>query len=665
MSPVGSWFVDLGPVSDGVAVLNEIATAFGATIRGDDETLSGVAALSPTGLLILDTCEHVVDSAAEAVAGLLHQCPDLRVLATSRRPLEVVGELVWSVPPLPLPDASIDDRTEIGASPAVQLFLERANAARPGFELTDENAGVVAAICTTLDGLPLGIELAAARLDVLSPAEVHRRLDDRFTLLNSGSRGATARQRNLRAALDWSYELLAGEERLMFQRLAVLPGAFSIDLACAMVDGAVVSDAVDLLRSLVRQSMLTRHGAEQFAILDTLQAYARERADTMETAEAMQALTIWAADVAEERDRAVRSSTQLEALAAFRRDLPNLRAALQWSLAEDRDPATGAALAGRLGWFWHLTGMYEEGHRWTVLATGVPGLNPGVRVLASIGAGLHATALGQLEEARAFLDDAVLAASELSLPGFEQRARAHRGDMEWWFDDVDAAESDLSAAASIDHDPDGTEPWVRAFAQLHLGRLRLRQLRYHDANALFDEAHTLLDHLGDAYLLELELRFRARGASLEGNAAGAVELASRALEYAETLGHTEGIAISLLALGEAKRELGALEEATAVLRRAVEFSVASDHIGSVCQALALLTAIDADSGNRDRARKLLRQLLSAQATAGLPILTPGGVVQRLVADLLEGRYPKAEDRPDVSPGQGRADLRTLALTYLG
>ena len=377
-------------------------------------------------------------------------------------------------------------------------------------------------------------------------------------------------------------------------------------------------------------------------------------------------MTIWAADVAEERDRAVRSSTQLEALAAFRRDLPNLRAALQWSLAEDGDPAAGAALAGRLGWFWHLTGMYEEGHRWTVLATAVPGLNPSVRVLASIGAGLHATALGQLDEARTFLDDAVLAASELPSPGFEPRARVHRGDMEWWFDDVDAAESDLSVAASSDHDPDGTEPWVRAFAQLHLGRLRLRQVRYDDANALFDEAHTLLDRLGDAYLLELELRFRARGASLGGQPRRRRRAGFASPRVRRDVGPHRGHRhlTSRPRRGE-DASSAQLEEAAAVLRRAVEFSVAADHIGSVCQALALLAAIDADSGKRDRARKLLQQLLSAQATAGLPILTPGGVVQRLVADLLEGRYPKATDRPDVSPAQGRADLRTLALAYLG
>ena len=126
-------------------------------------------------------------------------------------------------------------------------------------------SALVAAICRALDGLPLSIELAAARLDVLSPAELHRRLDDRFALLNTGSRGAAARQQTLRAALDWSYELLTGEERQMFQRLAALPGPFWIDLACSMVDGAVVAIRWSCLRSLVRQSMLTRHGAEQFA----------------------------------------------------------------------------------------------------------------------------------------------------------------------------------------------------------------------------------------------------------------------------------------------------------------------------------------------------------------------------------------------------------------
>jgi predicted ATPase/DNA-binding SARP family transcriptional activator len=660
------WFVDLGPLSDRISVFNEVASAFGVTLRAGEERLSGVAALAPRGLLVLDTCEHVIEAAAEVMSELLHLCPDLRVLATSRRPLEVTGELVWPVEPLALPPGSFDDVALVGSSPAVQLFLERARAARPTFELTNDNAATVAAICRALDGLPLSIELAAARLDVLSPADLLGRLDDRFSLLNAGSRSANARQRTLRAALDWSYELLDTEERLMFQRLAVLPGPFSLDLASALVDGAVVADPVELLRSLVRQSMVTRHGEEQFAILDTLQDYAGQRSDGAEVVAALRALTVWARDIVEERDRAVRTATQLEALAALRRDLPNLRASLQWSLAEGGDAEAGAAIAGRLNWFWHLTGMYEEGYRWSVMATEVPHLSPIVRLLACIGAGLHATALGLLDAARAFLDDAVSIAQQMPEVGFERRARAHRGDMEWWFGDPDAAEADLLAAiASSGTVETGVEEWVQAFAKLHLGRVRLRQERYPDADALFDEAHTSLDRIGDAYLSELELRFRARGASLQGDPALAVELAGRSLRQAEVLNHTEGIAISLLAVGEGQRELGDHEEATKVLRRAVEFGVAADHIGSVCQALALLAALEADTGNREGATKLVDQLLRAQATAGLPILTPGGVVQKLVADLLGGEYPKGEDGPDITPAQGRQELRSLALAYLG
>ena len=222
--------------------------------------------------------------------------------------------------------------------------------------------------------------------------------------------------------------------------------------------------------------------------------------------------------------------------------------------------------------------------------------------------------------------------------------------MEWWFGDPDAADADLTAAAS-ESGPGmpADDPWVRAFAQLHLGRVRLRQQRYDEATELFDHARTNLDQIGDVYLAELELRFRARGASLEGDPARAIELGHRALANAEQLGHTEGIAISLLAIGEAKRDAGDRDGAASMLRQAVEFSVAADHIGSVCQALSLLAAIEADSGNRARAKELIEALLRAQKAAGLPILTPGGVVQDLVADLLDGQYPAP---PEARKGNG-------------
>ena len=182
---------------------------------------------------------------------------------------------------------------------------------------------------------------------MLTPDQLHRGLDDRFALLSTGSRGAAARQQTLRAAIDWSYELLTGEEREMFHRLAALPGPFRIDLACSLAEG-VVADPVECLRSLVRQSMLARHDAEQFAVLDTLQAYARERSSSRDIHEALKALTVWAVDAADQRDRQARGARQLEALSTLRADLPNLRAALEWSLGERGDPA--AAPRSRAGW---------------------------------------------------------------------------------------------------------------------------------------------------------------------------------------------------------------------------------------------------------------------------------------------------------------------------
>jgi tetratricopeptide (TPR) repeat protein len=232
--------------------------------------------------------------------------------------------------------------------------------------------------------------------------------------------------------------------------------------------------------------------------------------------------------------------------------------------------------------------------------------------------------------------------------------------MRWWFADPDAAQVDLEYAAhgSAPGTP-GEDRWIHAFALLHLGRVRLRQERYDDANALFDEADLHLDEIGDGYLLELAVRFRARGATLQGHPSTALSLAQQALGRAEQLGHMEGIAISLLALGEAQRELGLLDDGEVVLRRAVDFSVAADHVGSICQGLALLAAIEHDRGNRAAATTMVSALLTAQAAAGLPILTPGGVIQRLVEDLLDGQYPSAPPSSDTT-GSGRAQLHALA-----
>jgi predicted ATPase len=609
---------------------------------------------------MLDTCEHVVEAAAATASQLLRSCPSLAVLATSRRPLEVAGEIAWAVPPLDLPGTdSLVDPTYAAESSAVRLLMERAMSVRLDFELTDANVADVVAICAALDGLPLAIELAAARLDVLSPARLRERLHDRFALLDAGHRDAVERQRTLRGAIDWSYELLTGDERRLFQRLAVLPGTFPLELAVALA-GGLGPDGVDLLRSLVRQSLVTPHGEDRFVILDTLRAYAEERADAADSALALDRLAQWAATTVAAGDDALRSDAQVDALVALRQDLPNFRVALEWTLDEDRDPPLGVRVAARLAWFWHLTGMYSEGQRWLRTAVAVPDAEPRDRVLALIGAGLHATSVGLLQDGAAFLTRALDDARALDDRFLELLARAQRGGAAWWAGDPDAADADLDPVidqAAGAHDE--RLQWIHAYALLQKSRVCLRREDYDAAASLVALADDELELVGDDHLRALAVRFQGRSATLQGSPARGIALAEQALRLSERLSDTEGVAISLLVLGEAQRGLGQFGQATATLGRSIELAVATDHLSTVCQAVSLLAAIDVERGDRERASRIVRELLTAQSEAGLPILTPGGVVQRLVGELLDG-YPQA---PDVGadPAAARARLRALAL----
>ena len=285
--PDGAWLVELADTDDAALVARRVAVPFGVREEPDRplvETL--IAALRPRRLLlILDTCEHVVDGTAALVQQLLAGCPGLRVIATSREPLRVRGETVWRVPPLELPAAAADlSAAELAKHEAIRLFTDRAAAVRPGFALDAENSGAVVRLCRTLDGMPLAIELAAARVGALSVEQIAGRLGDRFQLLASGDRTAPVRQQTLRAAVDWSYELLTEPEQLLLRRLAVFAG-WNLDMAeqvCA--DEAIPAEQVlDLLAALIDKSLVTLDGElegdARYRLLDTIREYATGRLD--------------------------------------------------------------------------------------------------------------------------------------------------------------------------------------------------------------------------------------------------------------------------------------------------------------------------------------------------------------------------------------------------
>lgn len=362
-------WVELAPLADPAALAQHVAVALGIPAEGAASAEQALAAhlASAESVLVLDNCEHVVDAAARLVAFLVGACPRLRVLTTSREALGVGGERSWLVPPLALPPEGSGAAPEtLLRSEAVRLFVERAQEASRRFTLTPENAEAVARICRRLDGLPLAIELAAARVAVLAPSQIAARLDDRFSLLTSGTRASTPRQRTLRGAVDWSYDLLAGDERLLLERLAVFAGGFTLDAAeavCGWGDLAP-SRVLDLLAALATKSLVAMQeegGVARYRLLETIREYAAERhrgrAEGDSLAELHARYYLALARAAEPELLLGRPARMAE----LDLEHDNVLAALRWS-AERREGAhLGLPLAWAVMWYWFHRQRWREG----------------------------------------------------------------------------------------------------------------------------------------------------------------------------------------------------------------------------------------------------------------------------------------------------------------
>jgi predicted ATPase/DNA-binding CsgD family transcriptional regulator len=365
-NPERVFWVDLGPLSSPELVSAAVGTAAGITERGGNLLdLIRDRLRSAPALILLDNCEHLIDGCAVVVDQLLRGCPDLRVLATSRELLRVDGELGWSVAPLALPEPNVG-LDELLRMEAIALFIDRASLSRPDFRLTSANASEVAGICRHLDGLPLAIELAAARLRVMTEADVLLGLHDRFRLLVTGARTAPARQQTLAAALDWSYGLLDAEEQGLLRDSSVFAGNFSME-AVKAVCGTGPGDVLRILTALVDKSLVIAEpgadGRMRHRLLETVRAYALERlaeAGDLEAARTRHAR--FYLELAEKADVEARGFGQTAASALLDTEYDNLRATLDWNLKYDHGAA--ATLAGALAWFWGIRGHQMEGRRW-------------------------------------------------------------------------------------------------------------------------------------------------------------------------------------------------------------------------------------------------------------------------------------------------------------
>ena len=389
----GVWLVELAPITDPELVLQTIAAALGLReIPGVSlKDLVTRYLCDKQLVLILDNCEHLVETCAVLADRFIRSCPKLRILASSREALGIAGETVYQVPPLALPASDGLTAETLRRSEAVQLFVERAAAVKPGFGLNDHNASAVAKICQRLDGIPLALELAAARVGMLTPQQIASRLDDRFRLLTGGSRTALPRQQTLRSLIDWSYDLLSETERLLFCRLSVFVGGWSLEAAEAVCPEL---DVLSLLAGLTQKSLVLAddsvdEAATRFQQLETIRQYAREKLeDYRETQEISSRHASFFARLAGEAEAHLNGGPEnIHWLQRLESEHGNLRAALDWCLSGG-DQSLGMQLAGSLTYFWFRQDHHSEGRNyleWALKASDQAPTHVKAKLYVSIG----------------------------------------------------------------------------------------------------------------------------------------------------------------------------------------------------------------------------------------------------------------------------------------
>ncbi|HUP85963.1 MAG TPA: LuxR C-terminal-related transcriptional regulator [Acidimicrobiales bacterium] len=412
--PDGVWLCDLGAISDAAYVVAAIATVLGVKESTGAALVDEVArqARQQRCLILLDNCEHLIEECASVVAALLRACPSLLVLATSREPLGVEGELSWRVPSLSLPPEASSTKpiTRLPRSDAVALFVARARHARPNFVLDDRTGPIVHEICRRLDGIPLAIELAAARVRLLPVDKIADGLDDRFRLLGSGPRTAMPRQQTLEASVSWSYNLLAAHERTLLSRLSVFAGDFGLDAAEAVCSGGDVDPyaVLDVLLSLVDRSLVVAdEDTSRYRLLETIKQFAWDRlVDAGQDIELRDCHLAFYA----QRSRsalALRSANRIAFFADVHRDYDNVREALVWGATPGR-VTEGLHLAAPLFFYWQLRGRHTEGRRLLDdLVAASEGEEPALRVWSVFGAGVMATYAGDVMAAMRLLNQAL------------------------------------------------------------------------------------------------------------------------------------------------------------------------------------------------------------------------------------------------------------------
>jgi len=548
--PNGVWFAELAPISEPQLLSSVVAQALEMTQAHDRQAHEAIAEWLKRKhlLLILDNCEHLVENVARLADTIVRSCPNVRILATSRQALGIDGEVVHRLPSLAVPantaGLQVAEALQFGA---IALFVDRASAADTRFSLGNDNAPIIADICRRLDGIPLAIELAAARVKVLSVPNLAKRLDDRFKILTGGSRTALPRQKTLTALIDWSYDLLTAQEQTLLARVSIFAGGFGFDAASAVCAGEGIdeSNVLDLLSSLTDKSLVvadTTGEQERYRLLESTRAYAMGKlVDANERERVARAHAAYFRDQAESADNRYSTSSSSAWLAREEIEIDNYRAALEWSLTDGRDVPLGAAIAGAQERLWIRAGLMVEGRYWIS------------RAQAGLDESTHPR-----EAARLWL---ALAALSHAKPKYDHAERA------------------LALYESVgDRHRSAWALFSLGFGLFQMGRLDEAD---HECGRSLAAMHECGDRRGVASCLNLRgLVYRSKGSDV----AVVRDLLAQAIDIFKSLGD-EGGAVTILGnLAELEFLRGNVEQALTLVREALEIQAHSKD--------ALILAID-------------------------------------------------------------------------
>ena len=613
--PDGVWFVELGSITDASRIGPTIAaTLHVAEVRGKSAEPTLFDALRGKRLLLLlDNCEHLIDACARTVAALLKNAPRLAVLATSREALGIAGEHAWRIASLAVPDA---DRAplldELGAVESVHLLVQRAREVQPDFAVTADNASAIAQICQRLDGIPLAIELAAARLRAMSPEQICARLDDRFRLLTGGNRTAVPRQQTLTATFDWSHALLDANEQVLLRRLGVFSGSWSLDAAEAVAAFAPLTtpDVVDLVVRLLDKSWLHIGGGagdRRYRMLETVKQYANARlVDTGEAATVRDRHRDYFIAFAQRSARELRGREQRGAFMRFDAEHDNLCAALAWC----GDAATGLALANNLWRYWMLRSLASTGRRaLDELLAQVPDspATAAARAHALLGAGWMARFQGDYETAEAQLSRSVALFAGTDDAAGEAEALCNLARCRFYFGDAD--EGTRLAALAVDTARKSRDPFVISYCLEVAGEQRANGGDFAGGLALLTEATALLRPIGHEQRLAFTLAKLGDAQLRSGDLARARLALEEAYALHNRLGDGLGVDHTLLRLGWLAHHEGRDADAEARLTRGVEIALRAGFVPEAALALAMLGRIALQGGDVPRATSLLHDAL--------------------------------------------------------